>query len=119
MHITGMSNTDLASTIHIANANIDTVASKVAMVMAQRGYRLESGDQRQGVYGCGSAAAHAMLGPLVRRRKLNVTVTPGEGDSVALVLAKGMSGWGGGLLSAGKQKKELAEIIGTLQAVLS
>jgi phage tail sheath gpL-like len=101
-------------TMLFSGATVNEVADKVALFMAGRGYRLESGTKEQGVYGRGSAAAHAMLGPLARRQKYNITVVT-EGENVAVVLAKGMTGMGGGLLSASKVKKELQEIISGLQ----
>jgi hypothetical protein len=97
-----------------SGATADEIADKVALGMASRGYHLESGTKNQGVYGRGSAAAHAMLGPLARRQKYNVTVVK-DGDNVAVVLAKGMTGMGGGLLSASKVKREFQDIIAELQ----
>jgi len=97
-----------------SGATVEEVSDKVALFMSARGYRLESGTKAQGVYGRGSAGAHAVVGPLTKRQKYNITVIK-DGENVALVLAKGMSGMGGGLLSARKVKKEFQAIIGGLQ----
>lgn len=95
----------------------EEMADKVALFMARRGYRLESGDKLQGVYGRGSSAGHAILGPFVHRQKYNVTIAR-KGDNVALVVAKGMSGWGGGALSAKQVTKEMQEILTELQSFI-
>ncbi len=113
----GSKTTKESHTMLFSGATVDEVADKVALFMAGRGYRLESGTKEQGVYGRGSAAAHMMLGPLARRQKYNITIVT-EGENVAVVLAKGMTGMGGGLLSAHKVKKELQEIISGLQETI-
>jgi len=101
--------------MEFSGASVEEIADKVALFMATSGYRLETGDKVQGVYGRGSAAWHAMLGPLVRRLKCNVTVAKSE-ENVKVVVAKGMTGWGGGALGATRVKKELQEIVGGLQS---
>jgi len=101
--------------MEFSGASVEEIADKVALFMATSGYRLETGDKVQGVYGRGSAAWHAMLGPLVRRLKCNVTVAKSE-ENVKVVAAKGMTGWGGGALGATRVKKELQEIVGGLQS---
>jgi len=101
--------------MEFSGASVEEIADKVALFMATSGYRLDTGDKVQGVYGRGSAAWHAMLGPLVRRLKCNVTVAKSE-ENVKVVVAKGMTGWGGGALGATRVKKELQEIVGGLQS---
>jgi len=101
--------------MEFSGASVEEIADKVALFMATSGYRLETGDKVQGVYGRGSAAWHAMLGPLVRRLKCNVTVAKSK-ENVKVVVAKGMTGWGGGALGATRVKKELQEIVGGLQS---
>jgi len=101
--------------MEFSGADVEEIANKVALFMATRGYRLETGDKAQGVYGRGSAAWHAMLGPLVRRLKCNVTVAKSE-ENVKVVIAKGMTGWGGGALGAARAKKELRDITSGLQS---
>jgi len=101
--------------MEFSGASAEEIADKVALFMASRGYRLETGDKVQGVYGRGSAAWHAMLGPLVRRLKCNVTVAE-SGENVKVVIAKGMTGWGGGALGATRVKKELRGIMSGLQS---
>ncbi len=113
----GSKSTKEAHILVFSGGTSEEIAGKVALVMAGRGYRLESGNRDQAVYGRGSAAAHAMLGPLARRQKYNITIVP-EGDNVAVVIAKGMTGMGGGLLSASKVKRELQAIIEGLQETL-
>jgi tetrahydromethanopterin S-methyltransferase subunit F len=110
----GSDTTKEAETRVFSGASVDEVADKVALFMSGRGYRLESGTKAQGVYGRGSAGAHALVGPLSRRQKYNITVVQ-DGENVALVVAKGMSGMGGGLLSARKVKKEFQEVMAGLQ----
>ncbi len=115
----GSKSTKESQTLIFSGATVDAIADKVALFMAGRGYRLESGAKEQGVYGRGSAAAHVMLGPLAKRQKYNITIAS-EGENVAVVLARGMTGMGGGLLSAAKVKKEFQAIItGIQEAVLS
>lgn len=113
----GSKSTKEAHTLMFSGGIADEIAGKVALVMAGRGYRLESGTRDQAVYGRGSAAAHALLGPLARRQKYNITIVP-DGENISVVIAKGMTGMGGGLISAGKVKKELQAIIGGLQEQL-
>jgi len=102
-------------TMEFSGASLDEIADKVALFMTERGYRLESGDKLQGVYGRGSAAWGAMLGPLVRRAKFNVTVAK-KGENVAVVVAKGLTGFGGGALGAAKVKKEFQSLASGLQS---
>jgi hypothetical protein len=106
-----------AVTLEFSGASTEEIADTVALFLAGRGYRLEMGDRFQGVYGRGSALAHALLGPLVRRQRYHVTIAK-HGDRVAVVLAKGMSGWGGGVFSAGALKREFQEIVSGLQSQL-
>jgi tetrahydromethanopterin S-methyltransferase subunit F len=110
----GSKTTKESETRVFSGATVEAVADKVALFMAARGYRLESGTKMQGVYGTGSAAAHAMLGAMVKRQKYNITVVQ-DGENVALVVAKGMTGMSGGLLSARRVKKEFAAIMSGLQ----
>ncbi|NQT82329.1 hypothetical protein HQ563_04860 [bacterium] len=110
----GSKTTKESETRLFSGATVEEIADKVALVMSSRAYSLETGSKVQGVYGRGSAAAHAMLGPIAKRQKYNVTVLQ-DGENVALVLAKGMSGMGGGILSARKVKKEFQAILGALQ----
>ena len=110
----GSKTTKESETRSFSGATVEEIAVKVALVMSSRAYRLESGSKVQGVYGRGSAAAHAMLGPIAKRQKYNVTVLQ-DGENVALIVAKGMSGMGGGILSARKVKKEFQAILGALQ----
>jgi hypothetical protein len=102
-------------TMEFSGGSLEGIADKVALFMTERGYRLESGDKLQGVYGRGSAAWGAMLGPLVRRAKFNVTVGKKE-ENVAVVVAKGMSGFGGGGLGAARVKKEFQSLASGLQS---
>lgn len=111
----GSTNTETSCTMEFSGASPEEIADKVALFMAERGYRLESGDKLQGVYGRGSAAWGAMLGPLVRRAKFNVTVGK-KGDHVAVVVAKGMTGFGGGALTAMKLRKEYQVLVTGLQS---
>ena len=113
----GSKATKESQTLVFSGATVDGIADKVALFMAGRGYRLESGTKVQGVYGRGSAGAHAIVGPLTRRQKYNITIGP-DGENVALVLAKGMTGMGGGVLSARKVKKEFQEVVSGLQETI-
>jgi tetrahydromethanopterin S-methyltransferase subunit F len=113
----GSKSTKESQTLAFSGATVDQIADKVALFMSTRGYRLESGTKTQGVYGRGSAGAHAIVGPLTRRQKYNITVLP-DGENVALVLAKGMTGMGGGVLSARKVKKEFEAIVSGLQETI-
>lgn len=111
----GSAETKESRTMEFSGAGLEEVAGKVALFMTERGYRLESGDKLQGVYGRGSAAWGAMLGPLVRRAKFNVTVAR-KGDHVAVAVSKGMSGFGGGALGAARVKKEFQALASGLQS---
>jgi hypothetical protein len=104
-----------ARTMEFSGAGAEEIADKVALFMAERGYRLESGDKLQGVYGRGSAAWGAMLGPLVRRVKFNVTVGKKK-EHVAVVIAKGMTGFSGGALGAARLKREFQTLAAGLQS---
>jgi hypothetical protein len=106
-----------SQTLVFSGSTVDEIADRVALFMAGRGYRLESGNKNQGVYGRGSAGAHAIVGPLSRRQKYNITIAQ-DGENVAVVLAKGMTGMGGGLLSSHKVKKEFQEVISGLQETI-
>ena len=110
----GSTTTKEAETRVFSGAPVEEVADKVALFMSGRGYRLESGTKTQGVYGRGSAGAHAIVGPMTKRQKYNITIVQ-DGENVAVVVAKGMSGMGGGLLSARKVKKEFQQIMAGLQ----
>jgi len=113
----GSSKTKDAHTLEFSGGTVDEIAGKVALFMGQRGYRLESGDRLQGVYGRGSAAWAAMMGPLVSRAKFNVTVAQ-KGDRVTVVVARGMTGWGGGALTARRVGKEFQEVVAGLQEAI-
>ncbi len=110
----GSKSTKESETRVFSGATVEAVGDKVALFMSARGYRLENGTKIQGVYGRGSAGAHAILGPIARRQKYNITVVQ-DGENVALVVAKGMSGMGGGVLGARKVKKEFQAIMAGLQ----
>ncbi len=113
----GSTTTKKSCTMEFSGVNPEEIAEKVALFMGERGYRLESGDKLQGIYGRGSAAWGAMLGPLVRREKFNVTVGKKE-DHVAVVVAKGMTGFSGGALSAAKVGKEFQAVVAGLQSYI-
>jgi len=106
-----------SQTLVFSGGTVDEIADKVALFLGARGYNLESGTKTQGVYGRGSAAGRAIVGPLAKRLKYNVTIGK-EGDNVALVVAKGMSGIMGGLLGVSQEKKEFQTIISGLQSAI-
>ncbi len=103
-----------SQTLVFSGASVDDVAEKAALFLAARGYHLESGTKTQGVYQRGSQAAHMLLGALSGLTKFNVTVGK-DGDAVALVIARGMSGAWGGLLGKGKMDRAFQELITGLQ----
>jgi hypothetical protein len=108
-----------SQTLVFSGATVDDVADKAALYFAAQGYRLESGTKTQGVYARGSQAAHMVIGALAGLTKFNVTIGK-DGDAVAVVLARGMSGAWGGLLGMSKMRKAFQELITGLQgAILS
>jgi hypothetical protein len=113
----GSQSTKVAQSLEFAGASVEEIADQVALFMAGRGYRRESGDKLQSVYGRGSALGHAMLGPLVRRQKYQITIGR-MGKHVTVTLAKGMTGWSGGIFSAAKITQELREVHTGLQHFL-
>jgi hypothetical protein len=115
--VVGSQSTKESQSLVLSGATSEEVADKVALFLASKGYRLETGSKTQGVYGRGSSAGHFLLGPLGKRTKFNVTIGQ-EGGNVRVVLAKGMTGMGGGLLAAGRVKKEYAEICQGVQEAL-
>ena len=104
-------------TIVFSGGTVDDVADKTALFMAARGYHLESGNKTQSVYSRGSAGARLLIGPLAKYAKINVTVGH-DSDNVAVVISKGMSGIGGGLLGMSQMKKELSAISAGLQSAI-
>jgi tetrahydromethanopterin S-methyltransferase subunit F len=117
--VVGSSATKDSQTLVFSGAMVEEIADKAALFLAARGYTLESGVKTQGVYGRGSAAGRVLLGALSKRMKYNVTVGK-DGENVALVIAKGMSGISGGLWGMSQEKKELQAIVTGLQgAILS
>jgi hypothetical protein len=117
MAVVGSSGTKDSQRLVLSGGTVDEVADKVALFMGERGYSLESGSKTQGVYGRGSAAARAIVGPLAKRLKFNVILGQ-DGGNVALVVAKGMSGMGGGLIGASQEQKEFQRILSELQSSL-
>lgn len=111
------SETNESHSLTFSGGTVDQIADKAALYMAARGYHLESGGKTQGVYGRGSAAAHVILGALSKRAKFNLTVAE-DGENVTLVVAKGMSGMGGGLIGASKIKKELSAVTSGIQGAI-
>jgi hypothetical protein len=110
-----------SQTFRFEGATVDQVADRIATFMAGRGYRLESGERRQGVYGRGSAIGRAVLGPFARRHVVQVTVGSeggGEGERVAVVLARGASGWSGGVFGARSMNQELDAVASGIQQSL-
>ena len=103
-----------SQTLVFSGATVDDVAEKAALFLAAQGYHLDSGTKTQGVYVRGSQAAHMVLGALAGLKKFNVTVGK-DGDAVAVVIARGMSGAWGGLLGMSKMEKGFQELITGLQ----
>jgi len=100
-----------------SGGTVEEISDKTALFLAARGYHLENGTKTQGVYSKGSAAARALVGPLSKRAKFNVTV--GQDDAnVAVVIAKGMSGMSGGLLGMAQMGKELGSLSAGLQSAI-
>ncbi len=77
------------TTLLFSGATADEIADRVGVFMTARGYRLESGNKHQAVFGKGSALAQAFLGAFINRQKHNITVTPDDGK-VSVVIARGM-----------------------------
>jgi len=114
----GTTHSDEADTFRFTGGSATAIADKIAVYMAGRGYHLESGDRSTAVYGRGSAAAHALLGGmLARRSKINITVSP-DGDAVSVVIAKGMTGMGGGFIGKARTSAELQNVILGLEQTL-
>ena len=106
-----------SQTLVFSGAPIEEIADKTALFLAARGYTLEEGTKTQGVYGRGSATGRALLGALAKRTKYNVTVGK-DGENVAVVIAKGMSGISGGLWGMSQEKKELQAVVTGLQSAI-
>ncbi|MGQ0613397.1 MAG: hypothetical protein ACT4PV_06645 [Planctomycetaceae bacterium] len=106
-----------STTLLFSGATADEIADRIAVFMTARGYRLESGDKHQAVYGKGSAVAQAFLGAFINRQKHNITVAPEDGK-VAVVIARGMVGGFGGLIGVRRVKKEFQTIVEGLQSRL-
>jgi hypothetical protein len=115
--IVGSSESKGSHTLLFSGGTVDEIADKTALFMGARGYHLESGTKIQGVYGRGSAAARVFVGALVKRLKYNITIGK-DGENVALVVAKGMSGMGGGLIGMSQEKKELQAVVSGLQSAI-
>ena len=81
------------------------------------GYRLESGQLHDAVYGIGSDMMRLLLGGFVKRNKFKVQVVPSD-DGSSVLVKKGMSGMMGGALGYSKMKKELARVREALEASL-
>jgi hypothetical protein len=111
------SETKESITLVFSGGTVDEIADKTALFLAARGYHLESGAKTQGVYVRGSAAARALVGPLSKRAKFNVTVGK-DGENAAVVIAKGMSGVSGGLLGMSQMSKELGSLSAGLQSAI-
>jgi hypothetical protein len=108
-----------SQTLVFSGAPVDDVAEKAALFFAAQGYHLESGTKTQGVYSRGSQAAHMVLGALAGLKKFNVTIGK-DGEAVAVVIARGMSGAWGGLIGMSKMRRAFQELITGLQgAILS
>jgi hypothetical protein len=106
-----------SQTFRFEGASVEEIADRIATFMAARGYRLESGERRQGVYGRGSAIGRAVLGPFARRHVVQVTVGS-EGERAAVVLAKGATGWSGGIAGARSMNRELDAVASGIQQSL-
>ena len=95
---------------------------KAAAIAAQdfflaEGYRLESGDVRDGTYGIGNNVLRLLFGAFVKRYKFKVQVVA-VGDGSNVLVSKGMSGVMGGAIGYAKMKKELVRIREGLQTTL-
>ena len=101
--------TDELVSLSISDADFDDVASKLKELMTRQGYRIESGDEYDGVFGTGNDIARILLGALAKRYKFDVKVTDANGRTNVRV-TKAMSGWSGGLIGKAKLKTEFRRI---------
>lgn len=103
---TGVSGSDwLAKT----QLEVNKTARTVESFFQAEGYRLESGDNLDGVYGIGNNILRILFGAFVKRYKFKVRVLQ-DGSGSIVVVDKGMSGAMGGVIGFTKMKKELARI---------
>ncbi len=106
-----------SQTLVFSGASVDDIAEKAALYFATQGYHLDSGTKSQGVYVRGSQAAHMVLGALAGLKKFNVTVGK-DGEAVAVILARGLSGAWGGLIGMSKVRRAFQELITGLQGAI-
>ena len=95
----------------------DAAAQAVQDFFVAEGYRLESGQLHDAVYGIGSDMMRFLLGGFVKRNKFKVQIRP-SGDGSSVSVEKGMAGVMGGALGYSKMKKELARIRESLENAL-
>jgi hypothetical protein len=119
MTISGIDSQKNSVTIFLISDDIESVLNKVATVFAQEGFMLSQGTPTQGTYSIGSAAWHALLGPFIRRRKINVTIVSNGSGNINLILSMGMSGWGGGLIGSHLHKTDFDNIVSQIKSRLS
>ncbi len=96
-------------------ATQDELATEIAGFFTAKGYRIESGDALNGMWGTGNAVLRAIFGGFVKRYKFAVT-TNGTGGHLTVALTKGMSGALGGVMGWAKMKKEVAALSTAMKA---
>lgn len=113
----GSNTTKQAVTLEFVGGDVAAVADKVAIFLSSRGYRLESGDRTQGVYGRGSAVGNVLAGALGGRQRFSVTIAR-NGEKIAVIISRAMTGWSGGMIGVSVVKKELQAITTGMQSFL-
>jgi hypothetical protein len=96
----------------------EEVADRVHEFLVGRKYRLESGDDLQGVWGRGSDALHFLLGAFAGRVKFDVKID-GDADHVVVTMNRAMSGVMGGAWGMMAQKKKLKALAEALPAAVT
>lgn len=70
------------------------------------GYKLESGEPGNGVYGTGSTILRILFGAFVKRYTFGIETIVAEDQRVNMRLTKGMTGISGGVIGYAKMNKE-------------
>ena len=92
----------------------DILAEKLQKFLLGKGYKLESGTTKDGIYGKGSKIGRILLGAFVKRFAWNITIEH-KNEMASLTLFKQAKGYAGGLIGVNQVNKEFNVIVNSLK----
>lgn len=103
------------ATYRFSKLSEDELATKLQSFLLKKGYKLEDGTSKNGLYGKGSKIMRILFGAFVKRFAWQITISTVNGMT-QLVFFKQAKGYAGGVIGVSQVNTEFNSIVNSLSS---